>query len=163
MSHFLCNRSWYFYQFQFPEYWIYVGNSADISQFLWTWYFFGSLFCVFTSQRHTAPGQTFAVFPAIYPEFSGQFAVSSGFQRIMERKSGCSIKRIILKYNDRLPEVLFCAGCFYIFYCIFHLIVHHNFMSNNVESFRFITYNTTINSSSLQVSSFFQPLHNTRK
>lgn len=100
--------------------------------------FFRGLFCALKSQSYTAPGQALAVFSSVYPEFSGQFAVSSGFQRVMKRKSGCCIKRIILKYDNCLPEVLFCAGCFYIFYCIFHLIVHHSFMSNNVESFRFI-------------------------
>ena len=63
-------------------------------------------FRLFKCQPHRAPRQALAVFPPVNPELLRQLAVSSGFQLIGKRQSGNRLKRISLKCNNAVPEML---------------------------------------------------------
>ena len=63
-------------------------------------------FRLFKCQPHRAPRQAFAVFPPVNPELLRQLAVSSGLQLIGKRQSGNRLKRISLKCNNAVPEML---------------------------------------------------------
>ena len=58
------------------------------------------------ASRTELHARALAVFPPVNPELLRQLAVSSGFQLIGKRQSGNRLKRISLKCNNAVPEML---------------------------------------------------------
>lgn len=69
-----------------------VGHAPDIAQRFWTVNHRSDLFYIAQCQQHRTPRQTFAVFPAVDPEFFCLFAASAFSYFIREWQAGVGFK-----------------------------------------------------------------------
>ena len=63
-----------------------VGHAPDIAQRFWTVNHCSDLFYIAQRQQHRAPRQTFAVFPAVDPEFFCVW-IKTNLRRVAQRQS----------------------------------------------------------------------------
>lgn len=68
------------------EYPINIGHATDISKCLWPIYQWFTL-CPFKSKQYRTPRQAFAAFPAVDPQFLGQFPILPGLDLIRKRQA----------------------------------------------------------------------------
>lgn len=77
LIHFTLCIVWHIDQSEPIEHSVDVGHAPDIAQRFWTVNHCSDLFHIAQRQQHRAPRQTFAVFPAVDPEFPCVFAASA--------------------------------------------------------------------------------------
>ena len=94
-----------------------VGHAPDIAQRFWPVNRCSDFFYIAQRQQHRAPCQTFAVFPAVDPEFFCVFAASAFSYFIREWQAGIGLKTHFLIDQSRLPQMLLCRRCSQLLYC----------------------------------------------
>lgn len=92
LIHFTLCIVWHIDQSEPIEHSVDVGHAPDIAQRFWTVNHCSDLFHIAQRQQHRAPRQTFAVFPAVDPEFPCVFAASAFSYFIREWQAGIGFK-----------------------------------------------------------------------
>ena len=94
-----------------------IGYAPDIAQRFWTVNHRSDLFYIAQCQQHRTPRQTFAVFPAVDPEFFCVFAVSAFSYFIREWQAGIGFKTHFLIHQNDFPQLFLCRRCSQLFHC----------------------------------------------
>ena len=105
LIHFTLCIVWHIDQSEPIEHSVDVGHAPDIAQRFWTVNHCSDLFHIAQRQQHRAPRQTFAVFPAVDPEFPCVFAASAFSYFIREWQAGIGFKTHFLIHQNYFPQI----------------------------------------------------------